>query len=192
MAIAKEVKDTIKATAAETAAKTTEEIFRKMNRISWIDRQKAMTTAAFQNTERLLYCFKALEEHVQDEKAYIEMAFKEKSGSIVKYSKNKAQVNEDQIIKDRLDSYHRSKSDLERVQKALNKIKKRKAYAIIEMRYLDRKDWSENKAYTYEEIADELRGKPGFSEDLSDRTVRRQKDKLIKELAVLIFGSDAI
>lgn len=192
MAIGKEVKETIKATAEETAAKTTEEIFRKMNRISWIDRQKAMTTAAFQNTERLLYCFCALEEHIQDEEAYIEMAFKGRAGSVVKYSKNKVVANEDQILQDRLDSYHRSKSDFERVQKALDKIKKRKTFEIIKLRYLDRKDWGENKTYTYEEIADKLRGKQGFSQDLSDRTVRRQKDKLIKELAVLIFGSDAI
>ena len=44
MAVKKEVKETI--------ALTIEEVFKKMNSISWIERQKAMKEEAFKNTEK--------------------------------------------------------------------------------------------------------------------------------------------
>ena len=47
--VSKETKETILATI--------DEVFQKMNSISWIDRQKAMSNEAFKNTEKILYCF---------------------------------------------------------------------------------------------------------------------------------------
>lgn len=50
MAVAKEIKETI--------AVTIDEVFKKMNSISWLERQKAMKDEAFKNTEKILYCRK--------------------------------------------------------------------------------------------------------------------------------------
>jgi len=50
--VSKETKETILATI--------DEVFQKMNSISWIDRQKAMSKEAFKNTEKILYCFNVL------------------------------------------------------------------------------------------------------------------------------------
>ncbi len=55
-----------------------------MNSISWLERQKVMKDEAFKNTEKILYCFNMLKEHVGDEKEYIAMMGKRKSCSVVR------------------------------------------------------------------------------------------------------------
>lgn len=181
--VTKEIKDTI--------AITIDEVFRKMNSISWLERQKVMKDEAFKNTEKILYCYNILKEHVKDEEEYMGMLHKGKSGSIIRYSKSKAAApEEDQIILDRISSYNRSKTDVERIEKALKKIKGKKGYEVVEYRYLMRKD--NDEVYTYEEITDILAGQQGYNENLNEKTVRNYKNSLVREMAVLIFGSDAI
>lgn len=187
MAVTKETKETIMITI--------DEVFKKMNSISWIERQKVMKEEAFKNTEKILYCYNALREHVADEKAYIEegleAAGRGKSKSVVVWSKTPAaHMDEEQIIESRTASYKRSCADLKKVEKALKHIKDKKGYEVIEMRYLKRKDGSE--IYTYEEIAEALAGKGAYGDNLNEKTVRGYKTKLVKEIAVLLFGSDAI
>lgn len=115
MAVSKEVKETI--------AITIDEVFKKMNSISWLERQKAMKDEALKNTEKILYCFSILREHVADEEAYLGMINRKKSGSVVRYSKNRVpKPDEDQLLEDRIASYRRSKNDVERIEKALKKI----------------------------------------------------------------------
>lgn len=92
------------------------------------------------------------------------MIGKKKSGSVVRYSKNRVEKpDEDQLLEDRLASYRRSKNDVERIEKALKKIEGKKGYEVIQMRYLQRKKITENgkqteEVYTFEEIADILSG----------------------------------
>ena len=183
MAVTKEIKDTI--------AVTIDEVFKKMNSISWLERQKALKEEAFKNTEKILYCYNILKEHVADENEYLEMAFKQKSCSFVTYSKNKVQKpDEDQILEDRMASYNRSKTDVERIEKALERIRKKKGYEVIEYRYLKRK--VNDEVYTYEEITDILAGQQGYNENLNEKTVRNYKNSLVRDMSVFLFGSDAI
>lgn len=175
----------------ETILVTIDEVFQKMNRISWIDRQKAMKDEAFKNTEKILYSYDVLKEHIKYEDEYLEMAFKGKSSSFVSYSKNKVEKqDEDTILKDRIASYQRSKSDLDRIEKALQRIKKKKGYEVIAMRYLSKKP--DDTRWTYEEIADQLSKRDNYNDNLNEKTVRNYKNTLVKEMAVLLFGSDAI
>lgn len=185
MAVSKEVKETI--------AITIDEVFKKMNSISWLERQKAMKDEAFKNTEKILYCFNILKEHVADEQEYIAMMKKQTSGSVVRYAKNKvAKPDEDQLLEDRIASYNRSKSDVDRIEKALKKISGRKGYEVIQYRYLMRKGEKQDEVYTYEEIADILAGQQGYNENLNEKTVRNYKNTLVRDMAVFLFGSDAI
>ncbi len=190
MAVSKEVKETI--------AITIDEVFKKMNGISWLERQKAMKEEAFKNTEKILYCFNVLEEHVADEAEYLGMIEKKKSGSVVKYSKTKAEKPDtDQLLEDRIASYQRSKSDVERIEKALKKIEGKKGYEVIHMRYLQRKKITEHgkqieEVYTFEEIADILSGQQGYSDSLNEKTVRNYKNALVRDIAIFLFGSDAV
>ncbi len=181
--VTKEIKDTI--------AVTIDEVFRKMNSISWLERQKAMKDEAFKNTEKILYCYNILREHVEDEQEYLEMANKSKACSIIRYSKNKvAAPEEDQILDDRKASYVRSKSDIDRIEKALKKIENKKGYEVVKYRYLVRKE--SDDIYTYEEITDMLAGQQNYSENLNEKTVRNYKNNLVREMSVFLFGSDAI
>lgn len=190
MAVSKEIKEAI--------ITTIDEVFRKMNSISWLERQKAMKDETFKNTEKILYYFNILKEHVADEAAYLGMINKRKSGSVVRYSKNKVEKpDEDQLLEDRIASYQRSKNDVERIEKALKKIKDRKGYEVIQMRYLQRKKITENgketeEVYTYEEIADALSGQQGYNDNLNEKTVRNYKNTLVRDMAIFLFGSDAV
>lgn len=190
MAVTKETKETILVTI--------DEVFKKMNSISWLDRQKAMKDEAFKNTEKILYCYNTLKEHVADEQEYLDIAFHGKSKSITSYTKNgSAPKDEDMILADRQASYERSRNDVERIEKALGKIKDKKGYEVIELRYLTKKQGKEGskvteETYTYEEITEMLAGKNGYNENLNEKTVRNYKNTLVREMAVLLFGSDAI
>jgi RNA polymerase sigma factor (sigma-70 family) len=154
----------------------------KINNIAIIDRIKLLKEETFKNTEKLLYNYNALKEHVSDEAGYMCMIGKKTSGSIVRYSKSKALTNDDEMIKLRLESYDRSKNDLDRLEKALAKVKGKKEYRVIEIRYLKKKESGET--YTFEEIADLL--------NVDEKTVRRWKNNIIKEISIYLFGSDAI
>lgn len=74
MSVTKETKETI--------LTTIDEVFKKMNSISWIDRQKQMKDEAFKNTEKILYCYRTLKEHVADEQEYLDIAFHGKASRL--------------------------------------------------------------------------------------------------------------
>lgn len=170
---------------------TIDEVFSKMNKISWIERQKALKEEAFKNTEKLLYSYEALKEHLANEDEYIDMAFHGKSKSITSYTKNSFTTQtDDEIMAARLDSYYRSKSDVEKIENALEAVRNKKGFPIIEMRYFTTTE--DDITYTWAEIAEKLAGTNGFSDRLDERTVRNYKNKLVREISVLIFGSDAI
>lgn len=177
-------------TQKELIEKTVNETILKINSITMIDRMKILRNETFKNTEQLLYNYNTLKEHVADEKEYYEMINKQSSGSIVRYSKSKAIANEDEMMRCRHESYMRSKSDLERIEKALNKVKYKKGYKVIELRYLSKKE--NGDTYTFEEIAEILSRSEEYNETLSERTVRRWRSSLVQEIAIHIFGSDAI
>ena len=126
------------------------------------------------------------------------MINKRKSGSVVRYSENKVEKpDEDQILTDRIASYQRSKNDVERIEKALKKIEGKKGYEVIQMRYLQRKRICENgkqteEVYTFEEIADALSGQQGYNDNLNEKTVRNYKNVLVRDMAIFLFGSDAV
>ena len=162
----------------------------KLNGVAVIDRMKILKSETFKNTEKLLYNYKILKEHVEDEEGYFHMLDKKTSGSIVRYSKSKATFNEDEMLRFREESYLRSKNDLVRLQKALDKVKRCKEYKVIELRYFTKKD--NRDTYTFEEIAEILSSSGEFSETLSEKTVRRWRSSLVTEISISLFGSDAI
>ena len=105
--------------------------------------------------------------------------------------------DEDQLLEERLASYQRSKNDVERIEKALKRINGKKGYEVIQMRYLQRKKINENgkhteDIYTFEEIADILGGQKGYNDNLNEKTVRNYKNALVRDMAIFLFGSDAI
>ena len=86
---------------------------------------------------------------------------------------------------------------MERIEKALKKIEGKKGYEVIQMRYLQRKKITENgkqteEVYTFEEIADILSGQQGYNDNLNEKTARNYKNALVRNMAIFLFGSDAV
>ena len=162
----------------------------KMNSVTLIDKLKSRKDETFRNTETLLYNYKLLKEHVEDESGYFNMLNKSKAGSIICYSKNKTEINIDEAMESRMLSLKRSRNDLERIEKALSKVKDRKEFKVIELRYFTKKN--KDEIYSFEEIAEMLSKIEGYSDSLSEKTVRRWKSAIVKEIAIYLFGSDAI
>lgn len=168
-----------------------EEVLRTVYGASWSDRQKKLGETTFKKTEQLLYYYKTLTEHLESEKDYIDMIYKKRSCSVVRYTKNRQDVIDmDVITKERVESYRRSCKDVERVTKALESIQNKKGYEVIVLRYLQRKE--DGTVFTFEEIAEKLSKHKNYNNMLSEKTVRNYKNRLIKEMAVRLFGSDAM
>lgn len=163
----------------------------KISTVTWIERQKAISQETFKNTERLLYNYTALKEHVENEEEYMGMTKKGTAKSIVIYSTGSGKERDElEITKERRESYLRSKSDVQRIEKALKKIKSKKGYEVVAMKYLQKKE--DGSSFTFEEIAEELAGKYEYGEKLAERTVRTYRSNLVKEVAIQLFGSDAV
>ncbi len=161
----------------------------QLSKVSFIERQKLVQSNTYKSTERLLYNFNALKEHLENETEYLDMAYHKTAGSIVKFQKNKVdKPTDDQLLQDRIDSYRRSLHDFERIKKAIDAVSDQKGFEIIRLKYLT----PGNETVTYEGIAEQLAGTHGFSDKLNEKTVRRYKNLLINKIATLIFGSDAI
>lgn len=161
----------------------------QLSKVSFIERQKLVQSNTYKSTERLLYNFNMLKEHLENETEYLDMAYHKTAGSIVKFQKNKVdKPTDDQLLQDRIDSYRRSLHDFERIKKAIDAVSDQKGFEIIRLKYLT----PGNETVTYEGIAEQLAGTHGFSDKLNEKTVRRYKNLLINKIATLIFGSDAI
>lgn len=155
--------------------------------VGYIERQRAVKKDVLAKTEKLLYGYRAQEQHLASKKEYLDMAFKQSSGSVVRYQKNgSGKPNEDQMLDDRKKSYEWSLHVFGEVKAALDAVSSKKGFEIIKMKYLSSKD------YSFEEIAEGLAGTNGFSDRLSEKTVRVYKSKLLGEIAMILFGADAI
>lgn len=96
---------------------------------------------------------------------------------------------EEQILKDRKESYNRSKSDLEKIEKALESIKNEKGHEIITFRYFETKE--DGSTRTWAEVAEEIGRLKDYPDDIAESTIRKYKNRLVRKMAVVIFGSDA-
>jgi hypothetical protein len=182
----REVTEHLKRTVSEAVKDGAED----MCKVPFVERQKTVRDAMFHNTESLLYGFRDLEEHLKNEEEYMEMALKSSSKSIIRYQKNNLlRPDDDQLLEDRRKSYERSKNDFNRMKKALDSLSSEKGYRILEMRYLEK---TNGARATWEEIAESLAGTDGFSTNVTEKTVRSYKNRLINKLSVLLFGTDAL
>ncbi len=179
----REVMEALENTVRETVRKQMD----GFGNVGYIERQRAVKKDVLAKTEKLLYEYHALEQHLASKKEYLDMAFKHSSGSVVRYQKNgSGKPNEEQILDDRKKSYEWSLHVFGEVKAALDAVSSKKGFEIIKMKYLSGKD------YSFEEIAEGLAGTNGFSDRLSEKTVRVYKSKLLGEIALILFGADAI
>lgn len=138
--------------------------------------------SAYQKTEKLLRAYLALKEHVSDEDEYMDMIFKGKSKSVTSWSKTPAEFHEDQALRARYESLQRSRSDIQRIEKAIGKSDVVPYMPVVEAAYFHIK--SDGNRLTNEDVAQQLHMDP--------RTVSRHRKSAVERISVHLFGSDAI
>lgn len=176
--ISKEVADIIKKSVDEAVKKAAEAIM-KANREA-----EVLQRDYFKETEKLLYSLPALKLKVaQDEEDLKNGLFrlKERSKDIIRVSSGGYEpihydTKNERYIQERIESMERTKREIQRIERALETIQDDEYYEIIPMKYFDN--------CAIEEIAER------FGKDES--TVRRNKNRLINKLKVVLFGADAL
>lgn len=164
----------IKKAAQETVKELKKENMIKRNEQSY-----------YQKTEKLLYSYpelqKALEQKDKDIELIKENGLPQTSKSVVLYSPGVGGISGEEKYIEIIEAYKASKERTERliakIERALDNIKNDEYYEIIKLKYFE-------KLESDIEIAEKI--------NVSDRTVRRHKKRLINEIQILLFGADAI
>lgn len=136
----------------------------------------------FKDTEKLLYSLPALKLKAEQDEEDIKnnrIVRKRKSTDIVRFSGItglQKDMDEDEYTENRQASLERTKMEIKRIERALEIIEHDEYYPIIPLKYFDN--------CTMEDIAERL--------DRDESTIRRNKNRLINKLKVLLFGADAL
>lgn len=160
--------------------KTVEGTVRELERAKLI---KSDTITYFQKTEKLLYNYKNLIEAVKQKEEDIELlkkgSIQRKSKSIVMYSSNRGTSGVEQHV-EIIEGYKASKERTERllhkIERALKEIEDDPYYWIIQAKYFNR--------MSNADMEEKFK--------VTDRTIRRNKNRLINNLQVILFGADAL
>ena len=139
----------------------------------------------FQETETLLYNYQALklkvaqdEEFLFDPEAYTTPT-NNRSKDIVRFSTSNTGshgLDIDRYTQGVKSSMMRTRQEVMRIDRALEVIKDDKYYEIVPMKYWD--------GMTIESIASDL--------ECDEKTVRRNKNRLVNKLKIMLFGADAL
>jgi hypothetical protein len=135
----------------------------------------------FRDTEKILYSYPTLKLKVMQDEEDIkndQIHLPEKSKDIVRFSATRSFRDNDMedILKRRIESMERTKKEIHRVDMALESIKDDRYFDIIPLRYWDLVQPSK--------IAEAL--------GCDERTYRRNKNRLITKLKLVLFGADAL
>lgn len=138
----------------------------------------------FKETEILLYNYQALklkvaqdEEFLYDPDAYITPS--NRSKDIVSFSTRSTGshgLDIDKYTQGVKSSMMRTRQEVLRIDRALETIKEDRYYNIIPFKYWD--------GMTMEEIAEKF--------DCEDKTIRRNKNRLVNKIKIMLFGADAL
>lgn len=135
----------------------------------------------YKRVELLLYNYnnlkKALKNKEEDIRYIKHHGLPEKSGSIVVYQTSGGNITGQERYSMLIEKYELEKletlREINRIENALNEIKKDKYYIIIELKYFSEKKWTE------EEIAEEL--------NKERSTITKNKKRLINSIKTILF-----
>lgn len=185
------------------SSKISEDVRELINEVA-----RATACAAYENTsgpvnyframESLLFNYKKLAALVADYESYMKVELPEKSTSIIAFSPSSGpyKAKEDileEIERDKLAAYQRTRARFEELEKVVNLFRDRKEFHVVRMYYFG-EDAEGNqrpddaKSYTWEEIAFEL-SDMGMVRDA--KSARRWRNKIVNDMAVCMFGKAA-
>lgn len=160
-----------------------DKIIEKMKTDREIKTEKQLTP--FQKTEKLLSELSLLKGAIDSKNMLIEDLKKEgisiqKRETGVNVQSSKVYLSELEKVENRIEKLQEEITRIENVvnmvERALDTIKNDKYYKIIEMKYFD--------DMTFEYIAENL--------DISERTAKRHKNYMIRQLQLIIFSDDVL
>jgi len=150
--------------------------------ISEKEKEEAEKRDFYKDTERLLYSYPLLKLKIaQDEEFLFDpdsiVIPPEKSKDIVKYKSGSGRdLDLTEITNNLKRNMMRTRQEVIRIERALETIQDEKYYEIIPMKYFD--------GVAVEDIAEKF--------EVDDRTIRRNKSRLVNKIKVIIFGSDSL
>jgi DNA-directed RNA polymerase specialized sigma24 family protein len=135
----------------------------------------------FRETEILLYNYPALRQKVESDEEFLydpeaAAAPPVKSKDIVRFSGGGHGLDMDRYTEGIKSSMMRTRQEVLRIERALDAIKDDRYFNIIPMKYFDE--------VAIEEIAELF--------DCDVTTIRRNKNRLINRVKIMIFGTDAL
>ncbi len=138
----------------------------------------------YKETEKLLYNYPVLKLKVEEDEKFLynpdasAEPEQRKSKDIIRFSGAGGGhgLDIDRYTISIKSSMMRTRQEVKRIERALDTIKSDKYYEIINMKYF--------KEMTMEAIAEHY--------DCEDKTVRRNKNRLINKLKIMLFGADAL
>ena len=160
-----------------------DKIIEKMKTDREIKTEKQLTP--FQKTEKLLSELALLKGAIDSKNMLIEDLKREgisihKKETGVNVQTSKVYLSELEKVENRIEKLKeeivRIENVVNMVERALDTIKNNKYYDIIEMKYFD--------DLTFEYIAEKL--------DISERTAKRHKNYMIRQLQLIIFSDDVL
>jgi len=139
---------------------------------------------AYKATERRLYALPVLRQKVEDDKEKLEQikthGAPERSKSIVRFQRSGYRVDPEEmleaIIRDLEATIAATEEQIETTTTAMETFKDDPFYPTVTGRYIDR--------YEDEDIADDL--------GCSTTQVWRQRSRIVKDIAILLYGTDAV
>lgn len=160
-----------------------DKIIERMKNEKEIKTEKQLTP--FQKTEKLLSELSLLKGAIDSKNMLIEDLKKEgisiqKRETGVNVQSSKVYLSELEKVENRIEKLQEEIARIENVvnmvERALDTIRNDKYYKIIEMKYFD--------DMTFEYIAENL--------DISERTAKRHKNYMIRQLQLIIFSDDVL
>ena len=160
-----------------------DKIIERMKNDKEIKKEKQLTP--FQKTEKLLSELSLLKGAIDSKNMLIEDLKKEgisiqKRETGVNVQSSKVYLSELEKVENKIEKLQEEIARIENVvnmvERALNAIRNNKYYKIIEMKYFD--------DLTFEYIAESL--------DISERTAKRHKNYMIRQLQLIIFSDDVL
>lgn len=141
-------------------------------------------TDAYKATERRLYALPVLKKKVEDAKQRLldlrSMGLPGRSKDVIRFIRSGRRLSPEEIlealIQDTEASIAADEVEIETINKALENIKDDPYYPVVTGRYFD--------GLSDEEIAKQI--------PCDERTVRRHRGRLVRVLAVWLYGADAV
>lgn len=144
-------------------------------------KRKQTQSSYFKRTEELLYAYPKLKQEIA---ALTDCFDTDRRRQSSPGHASVATTGSEEMLTRRYAQYDRARAGLDWIEQALRLVQNEAGYNVIEMRYLGGPSPNTGRPPAWEDIAEALQ--------IGEHRVRRYRNRLVNEIALYIFGTDAI